>query len=153
MEKFEGREPGHPLPTDPRDILIAMQNSAPRHAERTLSPADMPNGQIEQDVASIWSELLGITPVGRNEDFFALGGHSLMAMDILSRIRSRLHVELPLAALFSETGFTVAELAKKIENALLEQASAEDIAAILADMERDSVAAQDGSINALSDPR
>jgi acyl carrier protein len=95
---------------------------------------DQPASDIERDIAAIWSELLHVTPIGRNDDFFALGGHSLMAMEILTKIRSRLGVELPLTALFSDTGFTVTELAKRVEVVLLEQASDEDIAGILADM-------------------
>ncbi|MEJ2045588.1 MAG: condensation domain-containing protein, partial [Reinekea sp.] len=59
-----------------------------------------PQGEIEQALASIWQDLLGIGRVGRHDHFFELGGHSLLAVRLVSHIRSRLNRELPLARLF-----------------------------------------------------
>jgi amino acid adenylation domain-containing protein len=54
----------------------------------------------ERQVAAIWSELLHVPAPGRTEDFFALGGHSLAAMQVLARVRRHGAAELPLRTLF-----------------------------------------------------
>lgn len=66
-------------------------------------------------VAGIWEDLLGRQHVGADEDFFALGGHSLMAVRVLSRIRDVFGVELPVRALFERP--TVAGLAEQVRAA------------------------------------
>ena len=63
------------------------------------SPSRAPVGAIEQRLAAIWGELLGVGTVGRDDDFFALGGHSLMALRLFSRIHREFHRSLPLAML------------------------------------------------------
>lgn len=68
-----------------------------------------PVGELENRLADIWSELLGLNRVGRHDNFFKLGGNSLMATQFLSRLRQTLQVELPFQALFQAT--TVAKMA------------------------------------------
>ena len=46
-----------------------------------------PRGPIEEALAEIWAELLGGEPIGAHDDFFERGGHSLMAMQLLARVR------------------------------------------------------------------
>ncbi|WP_316170924.1 non-ribosomal peptide synthetase [Bradyrhizobium sp. SZCCHNRI1058] len=48
---------------------------------------DPPHGEIEQGLAAIWRELLGIERVGRNDHFFELGGHSLLVVRMLDRLK------------------------------------------------------------------
>ncbi|UXA69068.1 non-ribosomal peptide synthase/polyketide synthase [Xanthomonas prunicola] len=74
-----------------------------------------PEGERETLLASLWSELLGVERVGRHDSFFALGGHSLLGVRLISRIRSALGVELPLAALFAQP--RLAELALALGDA------------------------------------
>jgi thioesterase domain-containing protein/acyl carrier protein len=57
----------------------------------------------------MWSELLGVSDIGRDDDFFALGGHSLMALRLFSRINREFDRTLPLAALLNHP--TIRELA------------------------------------------
>jgi amino acid adenylation domain-containing protein len=71
-----------------------------------------PRTAVEEAVAAIWREVLGVEAVGIGDDFFLLGGHSLSATRVLSRLRRDLGVELPLAALFEHT--TLAALAAAI---------------------------------------
>ncbi|MGY3617880.1 amino acid adenylation domain-containing protein [Bradyrhizobium sp. USDA 10063] len=46
-----------------------------------------PQGEVEEILAKIWSELLGIERIGRNDHFFELGGHSLLAVRLLERLQ------------------------------------------------------------------
>ncbi|HWF73302.1 MAG TPA: phosphopantetheine-binding protein, partial [Solirubrobacteraceae bacterium] len=60
-----------------------------------------PAGELERAIASIWAELLGATRVSREENFFALGGDSLLATSVVAAIRRRLRLELSLRRLFA----------------------------------------------------
>ena len=60
----------------------------------------MPENEIEEIIAAIWQELLGVEQVGVTWDFFEIGGHSLMAIKVISRARKLLQVELPPGILF-----------------------------------------------------
>ncbi|WP_181233509.1 non-ribosomal peptide synthetase [Enhygromyxa salina] len=74
-----------------------------------------PRTPTETALASIWSEALALDDVGIHDDFFELGGNSLRATTVASRMVSTLGVEMPLRALFEAT--TVAELARLVEDA------------------------------------
>jgi acyl carrier protein len=71
-----------------------------------------PRNAIEETIAAIWHEVLGVERVGIGDDFFLLGGHSLSATRVLSRLRRELGVELALADLFEHT--TLAGLAAAV---------------------------------------
>ena len=62
---------------------------------------EAPAGEVEEALAEIWSELLGVERVGRNDNFFALGGHSILAVQVVARLRQRLGLEIGLQALFA----------------------------------------------------
>ncbi len=72
-----------------------------------------PVGKTEQRLAFLWSELLGVEEVSRDDEFFSLGGHSLMALRMFSRINREFDRSLPLSALISHP--TVRELAALLE--------------------------------------
>jgi amino acid adenylation domain-containing protein len=72
-----------------------------------------PRTPVEAALAHIWRELLGLERIGAHDDFFDLGGHSLLATRVVSRIRSRLRLDLPLRRIFEAP--TIAELAQRIE--------------------------------------
>ncbi|MGD7653461.1 MAG: non-ribosomal peptide synthetase, partial [Verrucomicrobiales bacterium] len=88
---------------EPRDQLTP---SAEIHFEE-------PAGPTEQQLAAIWRELLTVQRIGRHDDFFALGGHSLMALRLFSRISREFGKSLPLATLLHHP--TIASLADLIE--------------------------------------
>jgi len=74
-----------------------------------------PRSPIEEAVAAIWSEVLGLPQIGVRDDFFERGGHSLLATQVMSRVRDVLGVGLPLRTLFEAP--TVEGLAQAIEAA------------------------------------
>src|SRR5712691_13457699 len=62
-----------------------------------------PRTPVEARLAAVFAEVLGLPrPVGVNDDFFALGGHSLTATRLLARIRVVFGVDLPMRALFAD---------------------------------------------------
>ncbi|NEP32365.1 non-ribosomal peptide synthetase, partial [Moorena sp. SIO3B2] len=71
-----------------------------------------PRDSVELQLAQIWSEILGVSPIGVHDNFIELGGHSLLATKIIGLVRDRFQVELPLNCLFEFP--TVAELAKEV---------------------------------------
>ena len=71
-----------------------------------------PRPGIQQQLAAIWSELLGVERVGASDNFFDLGGNSLLALRLVSRLRKELAVDMPLATLFIAPN--VSELAESI---------------------------------------
>jgi amino acid adenylation domain-containing protein len=92
-----------------------------------------PRNPLEQEVAQIWCEVLGISQVGIHDDFFALGGHSLIATQLTSRIRKLFHVDLPLRELFAAP--TVLGLSERIARLQAELAEQSDMADMLAELE------------------
>ncbi len=71
-----------------------------------------PNGETEAAIAEIWREVLQLPRVGRNDNFFEMGGNSLLGVQLMSRLRSRFQKSLPLSTLFHNT--TVQLLAQAI---------------------------------------
>jgi len=75
-----------------------------------------PRTDVERKLADIWAKHLGVEQVGINDDFFEIGGHSLMAIRIVAEIESTLSKEIPLSTLFQAT--TIITLAKFIQDDL-----------------------------------
>ena len=72
-----------------------------------------PRNQAERRLASLWCELLACDRVGVHDDFFEMGGHSLLAVRLFARIEQEFGCRLPLAVLFQQG--TVAHLARLVE--------------------------------------
>lgn len=78
--------------------LAPLGGSHPR--PELATPFVAPGTEREEAVAALWREVLGVEEVGVHDDFFALGGHSLAAVQINTRIRSRFGTELDLRDFF-----------------------------------------------------
>jgi amino acid adenylation domain-containing protein len=88
---------------------LPMPESVLSVRDRAVTP---PADPMEEVLAGIWADLLQVDRVGREDDFFELGGDSLRATRVAARLRDALDVELPLVSLFTQT--TLAELAEKV---------------------------------------
>lgn len=76
---------------------------------------------VHQALADDWTLLLGLDGVGFDDDFFEAGGHSLVAIQLVARIRARYGVEVPVADVFTHP--TVGELAQVVIGLLEDGAS------------------------------
>ncbi len=75
---------------------------------------EAPEDDTEKQIAALFSEILDISNVGREDDFFALGGHSLSAMRLIALLDSKLKTRLSIRSLFEAP--TVAGLAAAVKN-------------------------------------
>ncbi|WP_416671490.1 amino acid adenylation domain-containing protein [Egbenema bharatensis] len=102
------------LPFTPNGKLDRRALPVPE-ATLTLSESEFvaPSTPIEEILVGIWTEVLGIEDISVNDNFFALGGHSLTATRVISQIRNVFQIELPLRCIFEEP--TIAGLAQTIE--------------------------------------
>jgi amino acid adenylation domain-containing protein/non-ribosomal peptide synthase protein (TIGR01720 family) len=98
------------LPHTPNGKIDRRALPAPQ-AERRDTPAAL--GERERLLEQLFGDVLGVGAVGLDDDFFALGGHSLSATRLASRVRDAFRVELPLRAIFE--GRTVAALLRAID--------------------------------------
>ncbi len=81
-------------------------------AKTTRQQIQFPRNPQEEAMADIWKEVLGLQMLDIRENFFEIGGHSLLAMQVISRIRAVFQLELPLRSLFEAP--TVEELTSMI---------------------------------------
>lgn len=79
-----------------RKTLSTMEISNIRPSDQFTPPGDF----IEQQLANIWQEVLVLPMVGVEENFFAIGGHSLLAVHLMARIEQHFGKNLPVATLF-----------------------------------------------------
>ena len=84
----------------------ALPDPAPTGPDRDYTP---PGSELEKQLAAIWRDLLGVERVGIHDDYFELGGNSLISIQLISRLKRQLDLELRLEQLFAHP--TVAEVA------------------------------------------
>jgi amino acid adenylation domain-containing protein len=98
--------------------------------ERPFSP---PRPGLETELAGLWRQVLGVSRVGREDNFFDLGGHSLLATQLVSRVRDGYNVELPLRELMF--GPTFADFAEAVQTAVWASQAQQNTASENADEE------------------
>ncbi|GHO80002.1 hypothetical protein KSD_77730 [Ktedonobacter sp. SOSP1-85] len=94
---------------DRKALPLPEEHQSSWQRERYAAPVT----PLQQQLASIWSELLLRPHLGITDNFFELGGHSLLAMQVIAHVQQALGVELALRTLFEAP--TIAELAQRIE--------------------------------------
>jgi amino acid adenylation domain-containing protein len=92
-----------------------------------------PRNEVEQKLILIWEEVLGVSPIGIHDNFFDLGGHSLAATRVVSRVIKQFRLELPLQSLFQSP--TVAEMAAVIDERQKNRLTEEELERILSELE------------------
>lgn len=83
-------------------------------AQHQITPVevDRPRTPLESRIAAVWGQVLGMTRIGREDNFFGIGGDSIKAAVVVNRLQALLGVALPMATLFMNP--TVAELAAHV---------------------------------------
>jgi acyl carrier protein len=130
---------------DRKALLRAAENSG--ETKRVCTP---PRTQTEAALCRIWTDVLGLDTVDIYDNFFQLGGHSLMATRLVSLIRQTWHIEMPLRELFDEN--TIAGLAALIDrkSRLAKKTAAETIQPLPRGKKR--LQALMSAVGALTDP-
>jgi amino acid adenylation domain-containing protein/FkbM family methyltransferase len=103
----------------------------PTAAAPLEKPGEEPQGEFEQVLAKSWAEALGLKRVGRHDNFFHVGGHSLAALKIAFKCRQEFQLEFPLQMFVQYP--VLSEQAKRLEEMLLEQADAGELEHMLAE--------------------
>ena len=96
--------------------VLNQQESTTTGRRESAAPFSEPRDEIEKSLVDLWSSLLGTDRIGINDDFFDLGGHSLIAVRLFSKIRAAHGVEISLATLFEAP--TVASVASILRRKL-----------------------------------
>jgi acyl carrier protein len=113
------------LPLTPNGKLDRKKLPAPGAPAYAVPAFESPQGEVETALASIWAELLKVQRVGRRDNFFDLGGHSLLIIQLASRLRSAFGVEVPVRAFFDAP--TLLEMTHTIAVSQIEDENSEEI--------------------------
>ncbi|MER5479927.1 condensation domain-containing protein [Streptomyces sp. NPDC002734] len=123
---LQQRLPAHAVPAH-----LVLVNGFPAGRDGTADAAALPGPDLtaaavdarrapttptESKLADIWSAALGVDGVGVHDDFFALGGHSLLGSEVMDRVRQEYQVDVPLGLLFESP--TVAAVAGYVDEQL-----------------------------------
>ncbi|MDP5209828.1 non-ribosomal peptide synthetase [Microbulbifer sp. 2205BS26-8] len=100
------------LPLTPNGKLDRKALPAPTEDTYSRLEYEAPHNKLEQALAAIWADVLALDKVGRWDNFFALGGHSLSAMRLIAHSRTKLGIEVALSDLFTQP--VLADFANKI---------------------------------------
>jgi amino acid adenylation domain-containing protein len=123
------------LPLTPSGKVDRQHLPEPTWPAGTSSGA--PSTATEEEVAKTWQEVLGVVRMGRMDNFFDMGGQSLLAMQVISRLRRAFGVEIPLRALFEAP--TVASLAAVVARFLQDAQQGEQRASAVGSARRKEI--------------
>ena len=101
------------LPLTPNGKVDRKALPVPDVVSSVLTEYVAPETQTQKVLAEIWAEVLGIEQIGIHDNFFDLGGHSLMATQVMSRVRNTFYLELSLSKLFEKP--TIVQLSTALE--------------------------------------
>jgi amino acid adenylation domain-containing protein len=117
------------LPLTPNGKLDRKALPTPEFGSSDSASYEAPQSETEELVATIWRELLHVKTIGRHDDFFKMGGHSLLAMTLLVRIKAVLSIELPLRTVFESPTLLAmsAEIELRRESRFTEKLASDNI--------------------------
>jgi acyl transferase domain-containing protein len=95
---------------------------------------DAPGNEVERVIVNIWQDLFGIERVGIHDNFFDLGGNSLLAIQIITQIRKAFEIELPMSSFFTETP-TVAGHARVVMEHRFTDSEVEELHDLISEIE------------------
>ena len=122
----------HPAP---QSSPVSEASPATAHPRPSLAtPYAPPRSSVEQTIAAIWQDLLGVESIGIHDSFFDLGGHSLLAIQAIARLREAFPVTLEMRNLLFEAP-TVAGIAGVIGEHLPEREELDEMATLLAEIQ------------------
>ncbi|MGH7798827.1 MAG: phosphopantetheine-binding protein [Candidatus Binatia bacterium] len=96
-------------------------------------PYIAPRNPIEEALALVWAEVLGIDKVSVDDDFFDLGGHSLAVTQVISRLQERFQAEFSVRSVLEAPAF--ADMAALISQTQAKRFKPDDVNRILSDLE------------------
>jgi acyl carrier protein len=97
-----------------RDLVATSSDAGARDAEeRRPEEYEAPATDLERRIAAEWQGVLGVTGIGRNDEYGRLGGDSLIAVRLVARLKEALGVPLSIRTLYDAP--TVARLAREVE--------------------------------------
>src|SRR5207245_1897253 len=85
---------------DRRALQVMRPVGAGRDAGGPTTRDAAPRDDVERRLAVLWEEVLNVRPIGVNESFFDLGGHSLLTVRLMARVEGEFGRRLPLSTLF-----------------------------------------------------
>ncbi|MFK4066965.1 amino acid adenylation domain-containing protein [Streptomyces sp. NPDC029674] len=121
------------LPTTPNGKLDPTQLPVPVRAWDDAASADGPRDEIEEGIADNFAQVLSLRHVGIHDDFFDVGGDSLLAVRLMARVRRDFGVRLQVRVLLE--GPTVAQLARAVTSELMAAMDPDRLDALLAAQE------------------
>ncbi|HSN88710.1 MAG TPA: amino acid adenylation domain-containing protein, partial [Thermoanaerobaculia bacterium] len=121
------------LPLGPTGKVDRRALPAPERSRHESDPDFVPpRTPLEEEVAQVWRDVLGVDRIGVHDSFWALGGHSLLATRVLSRTEDLFRVDLPLQTLFASP--TLGGFAALVGESVLAGEEGEALAAALAEL-------------------
>ncbi|WP_340619900.1 non-ribosomal peptide synthetase [Xenorhabdus siamensis] len=102
------------LPLTANGKLDRRALPAPDRSSIAVHAYEIPQGENEQQIATIWQDLLRLDQAGRHDDFFVLGGNSLSIMQLSRRLRNSFHLDISVADIFRHS--TLSQLAELISS-------------------------------------
>jgi hypothetical protein len=114
------------LPLTPNGKLDRRALPAPEADAYATRTYEAPIGEIETTIAGIWRELLQVERIGRHDDFFEIGGHSLLANRLTVRLQNAFNLNIPLIRIFQHP--TIRSLGVVVTDLLLSEFDSGDIA-------------------------
>jgi amino acid adenylation domain-containing protein len=151
---MKDRLPGYMLP-ETVEVLEALPRTPSGKVDRAALPCPdgpdrtgvayaAPRMAMEEVLATLWADVLGVERVGIHDDFFELGGHSLTATRVVSKIREIFMVSIPLRTLFETP--TVAGLSKRMLDEFDQANRLEKVADLLLKVQQMSAADVDAML-------